>query len=61
MGGLDISRVKLIFLFKCSDRTYPCALVHQFSKIDEPDVNTSMWQVELDFDAERHPLYSDPP
>ena len=44
MGGLDISRVKLIFLFKHGDRTYPCALVHWFSKIDdEPDVNTGMW------------------
>ena len=59
MGGLDISRVQLIFSFKHGGRTYPCALVHWFSKIDdEPDVNTGMWQVQPDFDADGDPLYA---
>ena len=58
MGGLDISRVKLIFSFKHGDRTYPCTLVHWFLKIDdELDVNTGMWLVQPDFDADGDPLY----
>ena len=40
-------------------RTYPCALIHWFSKIgEEPDVNTGMWQVKPDFDAEGEALYA---
>ena len=59
MGGLDISRVKLIFSFKYGDRTYLCTLVHWFSKLDdEPDINTGMWWVEPDFDAKGDPLYA---
>ena len=38
MGGLDIARVKLLFSFKHCGETYPCALIHWFSKIgEEPD------------------------
>ena len=59
MGGLDIARVKFSFSFEHCNRTYPCALVHWFSKIgEEPDVNTGMWQVEPDFDAEGEPLHA---
>ena len=59
MGGLDIARVKLFFSFEHCNRTYPCALVHWFPKIsEEPDVNTGMWQVEPNFDAEGEALYT---
>ena len=59
MGGLDITRVKLIFSFKHNGQTYPCVLVHWFSKInEEPDFNTGMWQVEPDFDFEGEALYA---
>ena len=45
MGRLDIARVKLIFAFTYDGKTYPCALVHWFSKIgEEPDFNTGMHQ-----------------
>ena len=57
-GGLDISRVKLIFSFKHNGQTCPCVLSHWFSKIDEePDFNTGMWGVEPDFNFEGEPLY----
>ena len=59
MGGCDIARVKLIFSFRYHAKTYPCALVHWFLKIDvKPDVNTRMWRVEPDFDGEGDPLYA---
>ena len=59
MGGLDIARVKPIFSFRYHAKTYLCALVHWFLKIDvEPDVNTGMWRVEPDFDGEGDPLYA---
>ena len=59
MGGCDIARVKLIFSFRYHAKTYPCALVHWFLKIDvEPDVNTRMWRVEPDFNGEGDPLYA---
>ena len=58
MGGLDVTRVKLFFPFEHCDRTYPCALIHWFSKIgEELDVNTGMWQVGPDFDAEGELLH----
>ena len=42
-----------LFLIKHYNRTYTCALVHWFSKIgEEPYVNTGMWWVKHDFDAE---------
>ena len=57
MGRLDIARVKLIFAFMYDGKTYPCALVHWFSKIgEEPDFNMGMWRVEPDFDIEGDPL-----
>lgn len=59
MSRLDIARVKLFFSFKHRDRTYPCALIHWFSKIgEEPDVNTGMWWVEPNFDAKGKPLHA---
>ena len=59
MGGLDIARVKLLFSFKHCGETYPCVLIHWFSKIgEEPDINTGMWRVGPDFDADGDPLYA---
>ena len=53
LRGLDITRVKLIFSFKHHNKTYPCAPIHWFLKINkEPDINTRMWWVEPDFNAE---------
>ena len=47
------------FLFRHHDKIYPCVLVHRFLKIDEElDVNTGMWWVEPDFDAEGEALYT---
>ena len=59
VGGLDIAWFKLFFSFKHHDKIYPLVLVHWFSKIDEePDVNTGMWWVEPDFDAEGEALFA---
>ena len=59
MGGLDIARVKPLFLFKHCGETYSCALIHWFSKIgEESDINTGMWRVEPDFNADGDPLYA---
>ena len=35
--------VKLIILFRHDGKTYPCILIHRFSKTDEEtDINTGM-------------------
>jgi hypothetical protein len=50
MHGLDIARVRLLFSFKHEGSTYPCALVHWYSRVgDSPDENTGMWVVEPDY------------
>jgi hypothetical protein len=50
MRGTDIARVKLLFSFKHEDSTYPCALVHWYSHVeDSPDEDTGMWVVEPDY------------
>jgi hypothetical protein len=50
MHGLDITRVRLFFSFVYNGITYPCALVHWYSRIgDGPDENTGMWVVEPDW------------
>jgi len=50
MRGLDIARVKLLFSFKHEGSTYPCALVHWYSRVgDSPDEVTGMWIVEPDY------------
>ena len=46
------------FSFRHCDRTYPCVLIHWFSKIsEEPNVNTGMWWVEPNFNAKGDALY----
>jgi hypothetical protein len=53
MLGLDIARVQLIFSFKCEDTTFPCALVHWFSRVgNAPDEDTGMWIVKRDFNGD---------
>jgi hypothetical protein len=50
MRGLDIARVKLLFSFKHEGSTYPCALVHWYSRVsDSLDEDTGMWVVEPDY------------
>lgn len=47
---MDITRVRLFFSFVHNGITYPCALVHWYSRVgDEPDENTGMWVVEPDW------------
>lgn len=50
MRGLDIVRVRLFFSIRSRGVTYPCALVHWFSRLgDAPDEDTGMWIVQPDF------------
>jgi hypothetical protein len=50
MRGFDIARVRLLFTFKHEGTTYPCALVHWYSRVgDSPDEDTGMWVVEPDY------------
>jgi hypothetical protein len=56
MCGLDVARIRAFLSFKSQGRTYPCALVHWFSRIgDEPDDDTGMWMVEPDFNFDGSP------
>jgi hypothetical protein len=46
MRTLDVARVWVIFSFAWQGITYPCALVHWFSRVgDEADEDTGMWVV----------------
>lgn len=56
MKGLDIARVHLIFSVEHRGKTYPCALIQWYSKLeDEPDSLTGMWRVSPDFDESGRP------
>jgi hypothetical protein len=47
MHGLDVIHILLFFLFTFEAVTYPCALVHWFSLVNEEhDEDTSMWVVQ---------------
>ncbi|KDQ05944.1 hypothetical protein BOTBODRAFT_60809 [Botryobasidium botryosum FD-172 SS1] len=51
MRGLDIGRVRLLFSFVHSSKTYPCALVEWFTTVgDSPDTDTGMWLVEPEYE-----------
>jgi hypothetical protein len=57
MRGLDVARVQLFFSLNFENVSYPCALVHWFSRIgDTPDEDTGLWMVEPDFDASGLPI-----
>jgi hypothetical protein len=59
MHGLDITRIQLFFSFVHNDITYPCALVHWYSRVgDEPHEDTGMWVVEPDWCADGSPCES---
>ena len=59
MRGLDVARVRLFFSFRYYGITYPCALIHWFSRVgDAPDEGTGMWVVEPDFNDDRSPVIS---
>jgi hypothetical protein len=59
MRGLDVARVRLFFSFMYQGIKYPCALIRWFSRVgDEPDVDTGMWLVQPDSDANGPPTMS---
>ncbi|KAH9071088.1 hypothetical protein EDB83DRAFT_2221410 [Lactarius deliciosus] len=50
MRGMEIARAIRFFSFVYLGVTYPCVLVHWFSRIsEEPDEDTGMWMVTPDF------------
>src|ERR1700689_2711639 len=51
MEGMVIRHALLLFSFKFKNRCYPCALVNWFTPGNEPDVNTSMWVVQPEFEG----------
>ena len=59
MLGLDIARVRLIFSFKHEGTTFPCALVHWFSRLgNSHNEHTGMWIVEPDLAEDGTPIAS---
>ena len=57
MRGLDVARVRLFFSFMYQGIKYPCALIRWFSRLgDEPDVDTGMWMVQPDLQADQSPI-----
>jgi hypothetical protein len=57
MRGLEVARVWAFLSFKSQGVTYPCALIHWFSRVDnEPDEDTGMWIVEPDYDLSGSPF-----
>ncbi len=51
--GLHVARVLLLFSFEYRGLTYPCALIHWFTKTEEaPDELTGMWVVEKEYEAD---------
>lgn len=47
MRGLDVVRILLFFSFEFKAVTYPCALVHWFSLVEEErDEDTGMWMIQ---------------
>ncbi|KAF8810186.1 hypothetical protein BYT27DRAFT_7282380 [Phlegmacium glaucopus] len=53
---LEVGRVLLFFSFVHETKTYPCALVHWFPRVDEaPDVDTGMWIAQPEFTSPGKP------
>ncbi|KAF8808481.1 hypothetical protein BYT27DRAFT_7222928 [Phlegmacium glaucopus] len=53
---LEVAQVLLFFSFVHERRTYPCALVHWFPRIDEaPDADMGMWIVQPEFTSPGKP------
>ena len=54
--GLDVVRLMAVFSFFWSGTYYPCALVRWFKHVaEEPDINTGMWVVKPDCNADGSP------
>ncbi|KAI9508454.1 hypothetical protein F5148DRAFT_979769, partial [Russula earlei] len=51
MPGTAIAYALLFFLFTFDDTYYPCTLVHWLVPGSEPDNNTSLWVVQLEFEG----------
>ena len=57
--GLRIVRILLFFSFVFNDQTYPCALVHWFSRIaEERDEDMGMWMVQPEVEDNGSPSIS---
>lgn len=57
MRGLDVARARMFFSFKAGGYTYPCALIHWYSRVgDNPDDATGMWIVQPDFHLDGSPV-----
>ena len=50
MLGMAIGRHSSFFSFKFRGRKYSCALVHWLTPLDQPDEDTGMWVVQLEFE-----------
>ncbi len=58
LQGIDIARVHLLFSFKYRCKTFPCAVVQWFSKVDDAaDPVTGFWRVAPDYDESQKPLF----
>ena len=59
MRGMDVVRVQMFFSFVFNDKTYPCALVHWYSKLgDAPDEDVGMWVVQPEVHSDGSPEIS---
>jgi len=55
IDGFEIARVLLFFAFWHQEKQYPCALVHWFSFVGEPDDDTGFSTVKPDFTDDGSP------
>ena len=54
--GLDVVRLLAVFSFFWSGKYHHCALVRWFTHVaEEPDINTGMWVVQPDYNADGSP------
>src|SRR5258708_20197856 len=57
MHGLDIAHIWLFLSISYHGTTYPCALVHWYSRVgDEPDEKTGMWIMQPDYHNDETPF-----
>ncbi len=57
MHGLDIAHIRLFLSISYHGTTYPCALVHWYSRVgDEPDEKTGMWIMQPDYHDDETPF-----
>jgi hypothetical protein len=59
MPGMAVARVHLFFSFDYKAKTYPCALIHWYTRPhDELDEDIGLWTVQPQFDAGGNPSFS---